>query len=298
MTDDRLLEQVGRRMNIAYAVERRLFSGASEYQSIDAVRIPGYGQTLFLDGIIQTAESDEFIYHESLVHPATLQVDAPRRVLVVGGGDGGAVRQLLRYPTIEQVILAELDTMVIDVARAHLDQIHHGALDDPRLLVEPGDARQTLASFSNELDVVIIDLTEPTEAGPSQLLFTQEFYELAAGSLNNSGVLAIQTSDAGPTGGQLLADVTATVGAILPRAFPYLCPMPSFFGLWSFVIAGRDLAVRLDNPDALGRLAGLGELQYLNADTLAAGQAVPPFLQARIARGKVRTDELPFIWTE
>src|SRR5690606_6591919 len=122
------------------------------------------------------SERDEFIYHECMVHPAALAHPAPRRALVLGGGDGGSSEELLKHPSIERVVMAELDGAVIDIARRHLEQVHRGAFDDPRLDVRMGDGFAFVRDTDETFDLIVLDLTDPDT--PAEQLYSAEFFRM------------------------------------------------------------------------------------------------------------------------
>ena len=293
-TPDWYTEGIADHTRISYAVRRRLYEADSAYQRIEILDLARFGPTLFLDGMMQCAATDERLYHEALVHPALLAHPAPRSVLVVGGGDGGALREALKHPTVERAVLAELDPDVISAARAHLPGITGGALDDARTEIVLGDARDTIADRAGAFDAILLDLTEPVEEGVSSLLFTRELYDLAARALTPQGAMAVQAADASPGRGQLLADVCATLGAVAPRVRPLTMAVPSFLGIWGFAVAAweRDPAARPD-PE---RVAALGELHALTPGRVAAAFEIPPYLETTLEKGEVRTDASPFVW--
>lgn len=159
-----------------FAHARQIARVESAYQRIEVWDTPQLGRLFTLDSRPMTSTGDEFIYHECMVHPAALAHPAPRAALVLGGGDGGAARQLLRHPSIERIVVAELDAEVVRLTREHLPQVHGGALDDPRVELVIGDAaRYVEAAGPSQFDLVIFDLTPPDS--PAAGLYTRDFYE-------------------------------------------------------------------------------------------------------------------------
>jgi len=157
---------------------RRLASVSSPYQHIEVWDTPQLGRLFTLDGRPMTAIGDEFIYHECMVHPAALAHPAPRTALVLGGGDGGAARQLLKHPSIERIVVAELDAEVVRMTREYLPEVHGGAFDDPRVELVIGDAAHFVAgaaaTATAQFDLVVFDLTPPDS--PAAGLYTPDFY--------------------------------------------------------------------------------------------------------------------------
>jgi len=289
----RYLEPIAADTRVEYTIERVLETRESTYQMIEAFLLRDMGAALFLDGLIQTAEIDEFIYHEALVHPACLATARPRRALVAGGGDGGALRELAKYAELDEIVMVELDPEVVAVSAEHLPMLSVGAFDDDRVRMVYGDARREIERHRNDFDVIILDLTEPIATGPSQRLFTREFYAAVRRALRPNGVIAVQTAHANPgrTGGRLHADVRATLTDVGFNVASFFCTVPSFQSLWSFALG------TLAPPPLRPRREPPGSSRYLNAEILHASMAIPPYLDKIIAEGDVRTDASPFVWT-
>ena len=196
---------------------------------------------LVLDGVIQTAERDEPYYHEMLVHPALFGMEAPKRVLIVGGGDGGTLREVLRHP-VEHATMVELDPEVIELCREHLPSLSAGAFEDSRAEVVVADGARYVAEQEAGVDAVLIDSTDPV--GPSTVLFERPFYEHCARLLEGSGVLVQQCStpfeypEVLREGSALLSDLFAFSGA-------FIVAVPSYGGgymAFAWASDGVDLA--------------------------------------------------------
>ena len=153
---------------------RRLASVTSPHQQIEVWDTPQLGRLFTLDGRPMTSVGDEFIYHECMVHPNALAHPAPRAALVLGGGDGGAARQLLRHQGIKRIVVAELDAEVVRLTREYLPQVHDGAFDDPRVELVIGDAAEFVAACEEQFDLIVFDLTPPDS--PAAVLYTPAFY--------------------------------------------------------------------------------------------------------------------------
>jgi spermidine synthase len=170
-------------------VDRQLYTGRSEFQRIDVFDSPEFGRFLTLDGYMMLTEKDEFIYHEMIVHVPMAVHPSVKKVLVIGGGDGGAVRELTRYPDIEQIDLVEIDKQVVDVCRKYLPQTA-GKLDDPRVTIYYEDGLKFVRTEENAYDLIIVDSTDPF--GPGEGLFTREFYGNCFKALKDDGLMVNQ----------------------------------------------------------------------------------------------------------
>jgi len=174
---------------LSFRVEATLFSRRSAFQQVDIVKSCDHGLILLNDGVVMLTERDEFIYHEMIAHVPLFVHPAPRTVLVIGGGDGGTVRELLKHPTVERVVLVEIDEAVVEACRTHFPSVR-SAFEDPRLEVRFEDGLHYVAECSRSFDVVIVDSTDPV--GPGAGLFERPFYENIAALLTQSGILITQ----------------------------------------------------------------------------------------------------------
>src|SRR3989454_6738602 len=203
-----------------------------------AVRPPG--SVLIVDGKIQSAEVDEYIYHELLVHPAMIAHPNPRRVLVCGGGEGAPLREILRHSAVQSVVMVDIDRELVALCREHLPSWHGGAFDDPRVQVRHGDARAYVEQASERFDVVINDITDPIEGGPSKLLFTREFYTSVGRVLDQNGIFVTQAIGVHyDSGDRLHAAIHRTVREAFPHTRSYCDFVMSFDYPWAFVAGSR-----------------------------------------------------------
>lgn len=176
-------------VKLSIRVDKQLFSGQSEFQRIDIFDSPEFGRFLTLDGFMMLTEKDEFIYHEMLVHvPMAVHPDV-RNVLVIGAGDGGIIRELTRYDTIEHIDMVEIDEMVVRICREFLP-FTAGKLDDPRLAIHYQDGLKFVRHCENAYDLIIVDSTDPF--GPGEGLFTREFYGNCFKALRDDGIMVNQ----------------------------------------------------------------------------------------------------------
>ncbi|MBL7150205.1 MAG: polyamine aminopropyltransferase [Candidatus Pacebacteria bacterium] len=178
------------RIKIGIEVKKRLYSGKSPYQKIDFFDTYGFGKILVLDGILQTSEKDEFIYHEMLCQVPMFYHPNPQKVLIIGGGDGGALEEVLKHP-VQKVWLAEIDKKVIELSKKYLPLISKGAFKDKRGEVVIGDGKEFLKKYKNFFDVIILDLSDPL--GPAKDLITLKFYRQVQKTLKQKGIVSVQS---------------------------------------------------------------------------------------------------------
>lgn len=229
---------------IVTAVGRWLYRAQSPYQAIAIGEVPAWGRCLFLDGWLQLAEADEYLYHEHLVLPALLAHPAPRRVLILGGGDGLAAREALRHRAVEQVTLVDIDGQVVDACRRYLAPLQRGALDDPRVTVHIEDAREFLRRTTERYDVVLMDLVDFT---PQTRALYADLLQQAQAALAEGGVLVSHAPDAGPPFYHGL-HLVPLARRFFPAVAWYEAFVPSFGTPWTFVLAAA--APLWDQPAA------------------------------------------------
>ena len=182
-------EKHTKNVNFSIKVDRQLYGSQSEFQRIDIFDSPEFGRFLTLDGFMMLTEKDEFIYHEMIVHVPMAVNPGAKQVLVVGGGDGGAVRELTRYPGVERIDLVEIDREVVEACRKYLPQTAC-KLDDPRVHIYYEDGLRFVRDKRNEYDLILVDSTDPF--GPGEGLFTKEFYGNCFKALGDEGILVNQ----------------------------------------------------------------------------------------------------------
>ncbi len=232
------VEWYGRTEAAVYSIKKVYYWGETKYQTISIVDIPLRGKVLIIDGKIQSALGDEWIYHEALVHPSMILHPNPRKVLVLGGGEGATIREVLRHKTVEEVVMVDIDEEMIRVARKYLTEWHQGSFDDPRVKLVIKDGREYLKKSENEYDVIIIDLTDPVKGSPSMYLYTREFYQLVFRALKENGIFVTQSTQMAPES-NVYAVIYATVKSVFPIARLYRIFVPVFLQEWSFTLGSK-----------------------------------------------------------
>jgi len=279
---DALREQLTPEWGFYIRPIRQLERFTSAFQAIEVHDTVPFGKLFRLDGHFMTSERDEFFYHENLVHLAALTHPRPESALIVGGGDGGSAEELLKHPSIRAVTLAEIDSAVVDVARRYLAAVHRGALDDPRLTLEIGDGFAYVRAATQRFDLIVLDLTDP--GGPSELLYTADFYRACAMRLNPGGAMTLHIASPVAHPDRIRATLVGLREAF-PLVTPYLTSIPLYGGLWMMACASTTLDPRsLSADDVDRRIAerGLTRLQYYNGDTHRAALALPNFVRALV----------------
>jgi spermidine synthase len=226
----------------AYAFEgEQLASERSAFQQIDIYDNASFGRLLALDGLTQTTERDEFIYHEMLVHVPLISLENPRRVLIIGGGDGGTLRRVLEHPSVDQAIMVEIDQRVTELCRELMPSISGDAFDDPRAEVLFADGIAYVRDGGEPFDAILIDSSDPV--GPGEGLFTVDFYRAAAGRLTPGGVLGAQSGSPGFQQDELHRTFAHTSHAF-DDVRVYVGFVPTYpGGMWSFTLGGSTLSL-------------------------------------------------------
>ncbi|CAM3865980.1 polyamine aminopropyltransferase [Castellaniella denitrificans] len=270
-----LMEPLDEGTEYGFRFDRRLLAIDTGLQRLELLESRELGLTLRLDGRLMTSEADEAFYHEALIHPAALAHPAPGRALIVGGGDGGALEELLKHRCVESVTLVELDGGVVDVARTHLKSIHRGSLDDPRVTLRIQDGVAFVRECGKTFDLVYLDLTDPeTPAGP---LYTQAFFEACRDILAPGGALVLHLGAPFHEPGQV-SGLAAALGKVFSRVHGYGLHIPLYGSYWALAVASDSLDPAALTPgDVEARLCnrGIGDLQVYSAEFHGALFALP-----------------------
>ncbi|MCX7897597.1 MAG: polyamine aminopropyltransferase [Rhodocyclaceae bacterium] len=278
-----LVEQLNEDFGYFVRASRVLATGRTRYQDLALYDTPMFGKLLRLDEVFMTSEKDEFFYHENLIHPAAITHPSPRRALVIGGGDGGAAEELLKHPSIEKVVLAELDDGVIDACRTHLASIHRGALEDARVELAIGDGRAYVEAEGAPFDLIALDLTDPH--GPSQALYTREFYRACEKRLAPGGLLSLHV-ESPISRPRTYARIVATLSSVFAIVRPYLVYIPLYGTWWGMAVASmsRDpLTLSEDEVERRLAMRELEELRFYNGAMHRAVFALPNFVREILA---------------
>ncbi len=199
----------------------------TEHQDLVIFKNQTWGTVLMLDGVCQLTTSDEFVYHEMMAHVPLMAIEAPKYVLVVGGGDGGVLREVLKHPTVERAMLCEIDRTVIDTALKYYPEIPRDAYDDERTVVVIADGCKFVAETDERFDAIIVDSSEPI--GPSAVLHTRAFFADCKHALKNDGILVTQNGLPFLLPHHL-AGTTQAFASLFDNVAPYLCTQPCYFG--------------------------------------------------------------------
>src|SRR5579871_6486897 len=218
-----------------HAIEHVYYAGRTPFQSIGVIGTPVFGKMLVLDGDTQSAQRDEKIYHESLVHPALAAASNRSEVLILGGGEGATLREVLRHPDVRRCTMVDIDPDVVDLSKRFLPEWSDGAFGDARARVIIGDALEFLARDEERYGTIISDLTEPLEDSPSNPLFCDSVFRNIKARLEDGGIYVLQASTAGVHNMSLHAKMARTLRSYYRFVVSFYTHVPAFDNDWAFI---------------------------------------------------------------
>jgi spermidine synthase len=264
--------------SMKFKVKNVLFEGQSEFQSVDVVETEGHGKMLLNDGLVMVTERDEFIYHDMIVHVPLFTHANPKKVLVIGGGDGGTAREVLRHDTVEKCTMVEIDKMVVDACKEHIPFTSQ-VFDNPKLDLKIEDGLKFVKETNEKFDVIIVDSTDPI--GPAEPLFNVEFYQDIEKCLNDDGIVVSQGESPFYN-----VDMQKKLLGIINETFP-LRAIYNFSnltypgGLWSFSFGSKKYHPIKDFNPARVDQSNL-KFKYYNKELHTASFALPSFMQENL----------------
>ncbi|MEZ4871905.1 MAG: polyamine aminopropyltransferase [Bdellovibrionales bacterium] len=264
-------------LGIRYRYSKSLFSGQSEFQKVDVVDTIGHGKMLFNDKLAMISERDEFVYHDMITHVPLFVHPNPKSVLVIGGGDGGTAREVLRHPEVEICVMVEIDEMVVDACKKHIPQTSR-VFSNPKLDLKIEDGVKFVAETDQKFDVVIVDSTDPI--GPAQPLFSEKFYGDVKRILNQDGIVVSQGESPFYNEPEQLSLFQILNSQFSLVKFYNFTNLTYPGGLWSFSFASNKLDP-IENFDRQRVDASGLEFNYYNADIHTAAFALPTFQRKR-----------------
>ncbi len=224
-----------------YDVEKVLYKGKSNFQDIMVIENPFFGKMLILDGVVQITEKDEFFYHEMLVHVLMHSHPNPQNIIIIGGGDGGAVREVLKHESVKKIYFVEIDEEVINISKKFFPEVASG-IDDKRVEIKCMDGAEFVRRRDGDIDVIIVDSTDII--GFAKSLFTVEFFKSVKSSLNNEGMF-VTLSESLHFHKDIVIDVQESLKLIFPVVDIYTAPLATYAGnWWTFSAASKKLDLR------------------------------------------------------
>jgi spermidine synthase len=275
-----------------FTVDAVLYRGQTRFQEALIFENRLFGRVLVLDGIVQLTERDNYIYHEMIAHVPLLAHGTARRVLIIGGGDGGTLKEVLKHP-VEHVAMVELDEKVIELSKQYFPEVSDGAFDDRRVDLVIGDGVEYVTQANAQFDVVIVDSTDPV--GPGEQLFTSAFYERCRALLSPNGTIALQAGAPFYNPEQLTA-VCSRLACSFKAVRPFLAPVPTYAaGMLALVAAGKSHeALRPAVKTLQKRFQVLqSRTSYYTPEIHRAAFTLTPAFNAAPSRQQIRAEQAP-----
>ena len=260
-----------------FRIDKLYFEHKTDFQHLMIFHNAQLGRVMTLDGVVQTTEADEFVYHEMMAHVPLFAHGSAKRVLIIGGGDGGMLREVLKHP-VEHVTQVEIDQAVVDMAKEYLPNHSAGGYDDPRLHLVIADGMDFVRESREQFDIIISDSTDPI--GPGEILFTENFYAAAKRCLNQGGIMATQNGVPFFQPDELRTTRKRMAPHFKAMGF-YCAPVPTYYGGFMAFAWGTDTpSLRDVDPQVLQeRYAGSGiTTRYYNPAIHSASFALPQYM--------------------
>jgi spermidine synthase len=238
---------------IYHRVEKRILSAKTEFQHVEVIDTYNLGRIVILDDKIQSAEADEFIYHEALVHPAMIAHPEPQNILILGGGEGATLREVLKHPTVKKVIMVDIDEEFVNLCKTRLKKWHMGLFNNQKVELIFTDAMKYVKETKLKFDVIISDISDPVKESPARQLYTKKFYSLIKKLLIPDGIFITHAVDVHYTHKSISAEIFKALVEIFPKAEFYYEYIPSFSSLWAFTIGSLKYSPREISSTIVGK---------------------------------------------
>ncbi len=275
---------------VYHRVKKQIASVRTRYQNVEILDTYEFGRMVILDGHIQSAESDEFIYHEMLVHPAMLTHPKPEQILILGGGEGATLREVLRHPTVKRAVMVDIDGEFVDLCKRYLKKWHRGSFSDGKAVCVYADAFAYLRNNKEGFDVIIGDISDPAGHGPSRSIYTMKCYSLIRKALKTDGIFVTHAAAVyhvphrNYSGG-----IIKKLMEIFPNVDLYCDYIPSFSALWSYAAGSCTLSPAAVLESLIERRVkqrGIQNLAYYTPQIHKRLFVIPPCLEKNILVGQ------------
>jgi spermidine synthase len=283
-----LMEPLNDSTGFYIKARRQVGAWQTKFQNLQIYDTAHYGRIFRLDGFNMTSEKEEFVYHENLMHPALTAHLAPKKVLVIGGGDGGSSEEALKHPTVESLTMVEIDADVIEVAKAHFQAVHNGVFDNPKLKVLVDDGMKFVRETQERFDLIALDLNDPV--GPAAALYSLEFFQQLRAALAPGGALTLHLGSpvAQP---QRVAELAQRLNSVFRIVRPYTMYIPLYGSLWAMAVCSDKLDPKSFTADEIDRRIDarkLQALQYYNGETHEGVFALPNYVRDLVTPARLK----------
>jgi spermidine synthase len=271
ISDNWFIDKESKYRWIYHRIKKHVLTTKTKYQKVEIFDTYHLGRVVVLDDKIQSAEVDEFIYHEALVHPAMITHPSPETILILGGGEGATLREVIKHPTVKKIVMVDIDEEFVRLCKKHLKKWHSGSFSDKRVELIFSDAMEYIKGTRSKFDVIIADISDPVEKGPAQLLYTKKFYYSIKKTLMPNGIFVTHATEAYYTPKKSISiEIFKKFSDIFPISDFYYEYVPSFGTLWSFIIGSLTYSpMKLSSVIIGNRLKkrGLNNLLYYDQET-------------------------------
>jgi len=274
-----LMEPLNESTGFYVKATRQVGEWLTKFHRLAIYDTPQYGRILQQDGCNITSEREEFVYHENLIHPALSAHMAPRKVLIIGGGDGGSAEEALKHPSVEQVTMCEADAEVIAVAKEHFFAVHRGAFDNPKLRVLVGDGVKFIRDTQERFDLIALDLNDPV--GTDEALYSTDFLQQCRAALAPGGALVLHIG-APVARPDRVAELAQRLNGIFRIVRPYTMYIPLYGAQWAMAVCSDKLDPKSLTADEIDRRIEqrkLQDLRFYNGETHEGVFALPNFIR-------------------
>ena len=239
---------------IYHRIKKHVLYKKTRFQQVEFIDTYELGRLVVLDNKIQSSEADEFIYHEVLVHPAMVAHPCPKIVLILGGGEGATIREVLKHQTVEKVVMVDIDKEFVNLCKKYLKSWHQGSFNDKRVELIFADAKEYIRKIKSFFDVVIADITDPFESGPAQELYTRQFYSAVKRALMPDGIFVTHATGVFYTANKnTYKTILKKLTDIFPTTDFYCEYIPSFSSLWGFATCSQKYSPQKLSPAAVDK---------------------------------------------
>lgn len=256
---------------IYHKVKEQVLSTKTRFQHVELIDTYNFGRVVILDNKIQSAEADEYIYHEALVHPVMITHPEPEDILILGGGEGATLREVLKHPAVKKVVMVDIDEEFVNLCKARLKKWHRHSFNNEKVELIFADAREYIKKTKSKFDVIIADISDPVEKGHSQLLYTKEFYSFIKKTLMPDGIFVTHATEVHYIPHKSISHkIFRTFAEIFPIAEFYYDYIPSFSSLWAFTVGSLKYSPRETSSTTIGtrlKERRLKNLSYYDQET-------------------------------
>jgi spermidine synthase len=283
-----LMEPLNATTGFYIRADKQIGEWQTKFQKMQIYDTPHYGKLFRLDGFNMTSEKEEFVYHENLIHPALTAHAGPKKVLIIGGGDGGSSEEALKHPSVEQLTMVEIDADVITVAKEHFKAVHNGVFDNPKLRVLVEDGMKYVRDTHEKFDLVAMDLNDPV--GPAAALYSAEFLQQIRATLSPGGALTLHLGSpvAQPA---RVAELAQRLNSLFRIVRVYTMYIPLYGSLWAMAVCSDKLDPKAFTADEIDRrieARKLQELRYYNGETHEGVFALPNFVRDLVTPARLK----------